>query len=90
MHFEWDSEKEKTNIKKHGISFHTAQLVFTDNNHLEFYDEMHSTAKEERYIALGNIGKILFVVFTEKNNITRIISARPANTAERKLYYGNY
>ncbi len=90
IHFEWDSDKEKANIKKHGLSFGTAQLVFNDKQHLEFYDEIHSTDKEDRYIAIGNIGKILFVVFTERNDATRIISARPANSAERKLYHGNY
>ena len=42
MQFEWDDNKEKINLSKHGIDFSTAALVFQDENRIEFYDEAHS------------------------------------------------
>ncbi|MGN1328586.1 MAG: BrnT family toxin, partial [Eubacterium sp.] len=42
MQFEWDDEKEKINIVKHGIDFSTAARVFKDENRIELYDEAHS------------------------------------------------
>lgn len=42
MKFEWDEEKEKINIEKHGIDFRTAVQVFLDENRIEFFDERHS------------------------------------------------
>lgn len=87
--FEWDDNKNKINVRKHGISFHTAKYVFNDENRLEFYDESHSV-NEERYITIGMVHEVLFVVYTERKNSTRLISARKANEKERRIYYGNY
>ncbi len=89
MLFEWDAEKERVNIKKHGIDFNTAALVFDDINRIEIYDEIHSL-DEDRYITVGMIGDIAFivtVVYTERNEAVRIISARPATRKEREVYY---
>lgn len=83
---EWDDNKNSINKRKHGISFETAALVFGDVNSVEFYDEKHSI-DEERYIILGLVNKVLFVVFTDRQDATRIISARVATAAERKIYY---
>ena len=85
---EWDEEKNKINIKKHGISFQTARLVFADENLLMIPDTKHSVY-EERYKVIGKIGrkKIILVVCTDRVNAIRIISARQANTYERGLYY---
>ena len=104
MLFEYDEEKNKTNIEKHGISFKIAARVFFDYNRIEIFDENNSK-NEERYDTIGNIqagnicnDDILFVVYTErvktvKNNekvdVIRIISARFATNAERRIYYGN-
>ncbi len=52
----------------------------------EWYDFEHST-DEDRYIAIGMVGDVLFVVFTERSERIRIISARLATEAERRLYY---
>ena len=87
--FEWDKQKNDTNILKHGISFSTAALVFNDKNRVELYDFKHSES-EPRYITIGMVNKIITVVYTEKENSIRIISARPATDAERKIYYDNY
>jgi uncharacterized protein len=42
LQFEWDKRKEKTNIKKHGVSFEEAQAVFFDENAIQFFDPDHS------------------------------------------------
>ncbi|GHU46626.1 hypothetical protein FACS1894200_00570 [Spirochaetia bacterium] len=86
MQFEWDSDKNELNKSKHGISFEDARYVFADPLHREFYDEQHSI-EEERWIIIGNIGCIVVVVVTYRENDTvRIISARAANGCERRLY----
>lgn len=86
--FEWDEEKNVINIEKHKISFETAALVFNDLDRQEFFDELHSD-EEDRYITIGKVGKVLFVVHTDRADATRIISARLATAKERRLYYGN-
>lgn len=88
MKFEWDEEKNKRNINKHGISFQIAARVFLDDNLIILPDETHSI-NEERYIAIGKIERILYVVFTERIDNIRIISARRATTLEEELYYDN-
>lgn len=85
--FEWDEEKNRANQKKHGISFETAAYVFQDEYYIEMYDFEHSI-DEDRYIAIGMVGNLLFVVFTERNDHIRLISARLATEHERGLYYG--
>lgn len=89
MRFEWDDEKERKNIAKHGIDFPTAALVFGDEQRLEFYDELHSDA-EDRFITIGNIGgtiAVLTVVYTERGEAIRLISARRATKREERRYY---
>ena len=86
MVFEWDEEKNLLNQRKHGISFETAAYVFVDESYIEMYDFEHSIS-EDRYIAIGRVGDVLFVVFTERKEKIRLISARLATEAERRLYY---
>lgn len=90
MLFEWDENKEKINISKHGLDFSTAALVFRDQNRLEWFDELHSDY-EDRYITIGEINGIavvLMVVYTERGDAIRLISARNATKQERRMYYG--
>lgn len=95
MQFEWDDEKEKINIIKHGIAFKTAELVFGDENRIEIYDEAHSTPDEDRYITIGLINEVMIVVtvvYTPRGNnsdIIRLISARKATKSEREEYYND-
>ena len=86
LSFEWDETKNETNIKKHKISFETAVHVFDDPDYIEMYDFEHSV-DEERFIAIGRVGDILFVVFVERGENIRIISARLATDTEKELYY---
>ena len=84
---EWDDNKNRINIQKHHISFSTAALVFADEERIEYYDELHS-GDEDRYIVLGCVQGILYVVYTMRGEAARIISARMATSAERRIYYG--
>ena len=84
---EWDDHKNQINIKKHGISFETAALVFADEERIEYYDKLHSV-DEDRYVVLGCVQGILYVVYTMRGEAARLISARMANSIERRIYYG--
>ncbi len=77
--YEWDSDKNEMNIKKHGLSFEEILGVFNDPFFIEKVDWEHSTLQEERIVGLGNINGIvvLTTVFTERERI-RIISSRIA------------
>lgn len=86
MKFEWDEEKEKINILKHGVTFETASYVFEDINAIEMYDFEHSI-DEDRFIIIGKVGEVLFVVYTERGENIRLISARLANKDEEAIYY---
>ena len=86
MKFEWDENKNSINKEKHKISFETASYVFDDPYYIEMYDFEHSV-DEDQYIAIGKVGDVLFVVFTERKDTIRLISARLATNAERSLYY---
>jgi len=87
--FEWDEYKNKQNQKQHGISFEDAKFVFNDPNKVILPDLYHSE-EEERWLAIGMVNRVLFVVFTERDdNVIRIISARIGTKAEEKLYNEN-
>ena len=87
--FEWDNSKDKSNQKKHGVSFDEARSVFFDENAVQFYDEAHST-DEDRFIMLGLSlkARVLVVCHCERSDgeIIRIISARKATKSEKKYY----
>lgn len=85
---EWDDKKALTNKVKHGVSFRTAAMVFSDPDRLEIFDDFHSD-DEDRYITIGMVNKILFVVHTDRDDTIRIISAREATAKERRAYYGD-
>jgi uncharacterized DUF497 family protein len=87
---EFDPEKAKINFQEHKIKFETAALVFSDPMRLERRDDSEgNTAGEERWQTLGMVKKVLFVVYTERGEKTRIISARSANKAEKRSYHGH-
>ena len=86
--FEWDSEKARINKRKHKVSFETAANVFFDDNRIELRDEEHSD-DEDRWQVIGKVDDILFVVYTDREDRTRIISARKAKSKERRIYYDN-
>jgi uncharacterized protein len=91
MHFEWDSDKDGLNLKKHGISFEQAQLVFNDPLSISIPDTAHSN-DEERWITIGQAGSVYLLVIihtyrdTRDEEVIRLISARKATAKERKQY----
>ena len=87
MQFEWDSAKAVENLTKHGVSFQEAATVFRDPLSATGADPDHSIG-EERFITFGvsTSGRLLVVAHTEDGDTIRIITARPATAAERKIY----
>lgn len=87
MRFEWDASKASASFAKHGVSFREAVEVFYDPNALEDYDAKHST-NENRFFIIGlSSRRLLFVIYAEiAEGTVRIISARKATMAERKVY----
>lgn len=91
MVFEWDNDKNEYNIANHdGISFEYAVRVFLDEKRIEKYDRFHSSLDEDRWNVIGKVEDILFVVYTERNEHIRLISARVATPEEKNEYYDNY
>ena len=84
--FEWDDPKAAANLLKHGISFNRATLVFSDPS-VVGYPDLRYAYGEARFIVIGEVdGELLVVVWTERGENIRIISARKANDRERKYY----
>jgi len=93
--FRWDEAKNKLNVKKHKIDFKEAILVFSDPNAITLNNGFRNG--EQRWETIGRVNNnlILFVVHTVLNDITnteiiRIMSARKAETNERRIYERNY
>jgi len=83
--FEWDAAKAQRNVEKHGVTFEEAAEAFFD----PFYQTGDASVNDEwRDFVLGYslAQRLLLVIYTERGERTRIISARPATRAERKLY----
>ena len=82
----WDPEKARANMKKHGIHFSDAEIVLFDPNALtrEDLDETN----EQRFVSIGMdaIGHVIVVVYTNRGEDIRLISARPATKRERESY----
>lgn len=83
IRFAWDRNKEAANAAKHGVGFQEALSVFRDRLAAIFDDEWHSD-DEHREIIVGysERGRLLIVVFTEREDAIRIISARKATRRE--------
>jgi hypothetical protein len=90
MNFVWDIRKNEANIRKHGIPFEAAILVFDDEKMIERFDRNHSSESEERWVAIGMVERVLVVIFTEIKDCVRIISARKATREEINEYYKDY
>jgi uncharacterized DUF497 family protein len=90
--FEWDPEKERANVRKHGSDFRRASTVFRDPNQVTVFDDDHSTG-EDRWITMGiDSGGIVRVVVHTFELVARdairirIISARKAEAVEVRQY----
>jgi len=90
LEFEWDTKKDKSNTKKHGVSFEEARTAFYDEYAIQFFDPEHSES-EDRFLLLGSSFKLKTLVvchcFREEDTIIRIISARKADKDEERYYW---
>ena len=90
--FDWDNKKDKTNKRKHGVSFDEARTAFYDENAILYFDPDHSD-EEDRFILLGISFKLKVLVvchcFRESDSVIRIISARKADKDEESEYWRN-
>jgi len=90
LEFEWDDKKNRTNSKKHGVSFDEARTVFYDESAIQFFDPEHSE-NEDRFILLGTSFKLKTLVvchcFRQEETVVRIISARKADKDEEQVYW---
>jgi len=87
MKLEWDPRKAQANVRRHGVTFEEAATVFRDPLSATGADPDHSVG-EFRYITFGvsESGRILVVTHTDRGDSIRIISARAASKAERRIY----
>jgi uncharacterized protein len=97
VHFEWDENKAKKNLKKHMVSFEDAAYVLADEEgdvyQIDEFDDDHSD-EEDRYVTTASYPDDRSIVLriswtdasTKRHKITRIISCRPATAAERARY----
>ncbi|MCL2189245.1 MAG: BrnT family toxin [Defluviitaleaceae bacterium] len=89
--FNWNKEKNLSNIRKHGISFKEAATVFLDTNATLILDDEHSDG-EDRYIVIGMSKKLKMLMVChcyrdeDGGEVIRLISARQATNQEQKLY----
>jgi uncharacterized DUF497 family protein len=84
--------RNEINRREHnGLDFEVAQYVFSDPERIERLDRSeNNTSGEERWQTLGRVGPVFFVVYTERGENKRIITARAADKAERRSYHGYY
>ena len=96
MLFTWDDEKERVNIRKHGVDFKAAARVFVDIDAIFEFNSIDEYTGEERWDIIGVFDAgIVFVVYVERitvndDDIIRIISARYAERKEKKRYVESY
>jgi len=90
VEFQWDKWNMEKNWIRHRVSMSECEEVFGDTDRRVFDDIFHSE-NEKRTIIVGSTkgGRLLFVVFTQRSNKIRIISARDVNKKEEKIYEEN-
>ena len=90
MKYEWDLDKAKRNLKKHGISFKAAMSALQDPNRLEDPDPYENEERTRVLCLYQPRMAVLFVVTAEPDEgVCRIITARRAEPHEQKRYWQN-
>lgn len=85
MRFDWDPDKDRENRSKHRLPLRAGELVFQDPNHLDDLDDRDYG--EERWVAIGRVESfIIYVVYSDRGDVRRLISVRKATAAERARY----
>lgn len=85
--FEWDEGNLLKNWERHEVTASECEQLFFNKPLVVAEDGKHS-AKEARFYALGqtDLGRLMFIVFTVREKLIRVISARDMNRRERKAY----
>jgi uncharacterized DUF497 family protein len=84
--FVWDEAKRKSNLKKHGLDFKDAHLVYDDPEKLT-YDSSRNGERRLLDLAVAIVkGRLLALIYTERGSDVRVISFRPASREEREQY----
>ena len=88
MQFEWHGAKAEANLQAHGVSFDLAKTVFKDPFAIERLDDREDYG-EARFVLIGMAegNVVLFVAYTEREDLVRIISARRATQNEQDDYF---
>ncbi len=89
MKFEWDENKNKSNLEKHGIDFNQAKEVFNDKDKIEITDKREDYGEERTKIIGKAMDLLLSVIYTMRDATVRLISARASSRKERKDYNNN-
>ncbi|MGB8980391.1 MAG: BrnT family toxin [Anaerolineales bacterium] len=84
--FEWDENKAKINLRKHGVTFEEASEVFFDPFYQTGDASIDEAEARDFIIGYTFSQRLLLAVYTERGDRTRIISARLATHVERKVY----
>lgn len=93
MRFEWEEEKNRSNRRKHGVSFETATRVFDDPDYVTEQDR--EVDGEERWQTIGRVGPVIVllvahtIIDEDRDLVFRIISARQTTARERRRYEAN-
>ncbi|NET58612.1 MAG: BrnT family toxin [Symploca sp. SIO2E6] len=86
MEYEWDEAKRLANLRKHGIDFTDVKIVF-DGDILTVEDDRYNYG-EQRFVTFGLLqGRVVAVVYTEREDRIRIISVRKATKYEQRVYF---
>ncbi len=87
MPLEFDPSKARTNLRKHGVSFAHAEQALLDP--MAFTIEDPDSRSEQRFVTLGvdSLGRVLVIVHTQRDERTRLISARKASRGEADQYH---
>ncbi len=89
--FDWDKANQNKSMVKHGVTWFESEQIFF-NEPLFIDPDIDHSFGEDRFHALGRThnGRLLFLSFTIRKGFIRIISARPMNKRERKIYEENF
>jgi len=88
MNFEWDPAKAEDNLEAHGIDFADAAVALEDEYALTVKDDRHDDEQRFVSLCLDPFARLLVVVYTWREDIIRIISARKATKNETRRYGG--
>ena len=84
--YEWNEAKNRANISKHGLSFEDAKIVFSGP--CVTFEDARRNYDELRLITLGQLaGRVVVIAHTPRDENTRVISMRKANSCEQEIYY---